>query len=478
MLDKCIYDISQFSENIGKFLQEHLHVCKGFEARTFYAEAFSLNLLKRLGMLSAEVEGILRNKIDAKDRSLIHFHGEFLQYAMEDKWMDYPFKNNGVTNWILLRCLVNIRHNQQKERSAADAKHVIRFRQKRNGLVEDDVNVRSFQYHCFSLALIHELWSLTEDPFFELAFQKGLTFIKNFILIDGSSLYIGRGQEQLFGYASLVYILCLGDELDLLGKVVEHLKSYSNKNGVFPLVLREGEVFPSYQPNLQTEGYLGWYGYNNYFDYLSFAGVFFQKSCEVLLRAEENPYCEIKPSPDYCDGMFYRARNRDYEAVVAAPSGVCSNSMAFPYIVSNSHGRLTPCYGGEECLPSLFNQNDIPLPYFPAFSRTMKNRSRSWLSPQTLHLLSPLGYMRRDFQFLQNKITIETRVRSPFKSRHQYLFFDDIERVDNVVLKGRGFKVVSKEPLQFNRFAFCALGRLKVFDVESPKSSLLVEILN
>ena len=137
-----------------------------------------------------------------------------------------------------------------------------------------------------------------------------------------------------------------------------------------------------------------------------------------------------------------------------------------------------PCYGGEECLPSLFNTNDIPLPYFTNFNRTIRNKSRSWFSSNTLHMLSPLGYVRRGFQFHAKTIKLETRIRSPFKSKHQYLFFDDVDTISEFELSGRGFRVVSEQPINFNRFAYCALGRLKVFNVESKKSTLTVEVLN
>lgn len=160
------------------------------------------------------------------------------------------------------------------------------------------------------------------------------------------------------------------------------------------------------------------------------------------------------------------------------PGGVHTNDLAFPYIVSRISGRLTPCYGGEEYLDSLFHANDLPLPYFPDFHRTIRKKSFSWLSAKALHIASPMGYMRRGYQFLENEIRIATHVWSLFKNRHQYLFFDNVEEAGECMLKGSGYRVVSDKPFYFDRFAYCAIGKLRVYHVESPKSSLTFKFVN
>lgn len=464
-LDKAVSGISHY-------LKQHLLENGKFPARTFYAEAFALNFFSKRGELTSELKQIIQQNLDQKDQRATEFHGEFLQYLQEE-WKEYPLKNHTVTNWILLKSLLLVRH---KKGGYEEAKKILRRRQTSDGCILDDKHVWSLQYHCFSMVLLFELWNETGDEEFYHRFERGLGFIKNFILYDGSSLYIGRGQEQLFGYASLVYVLSVSGEYNLLDRVVSYIMHHQREDGSFPLVLRRGEAKTPFEPDLQSDRYLGWYGYNNYFDYLAFAGYFFQKSLDALRKKPQEDHhpleaCSIK-------GVFRKISKKRYEAVLAKPGGPITNGLSIPFIVSQKHGKLTPCYGGEEVLPSLTKKIDVPMPYFPRFKKTLRNKGIFWMGKDSLFTFSPLGYMKRTFRFDEERIQVQTSVRSPFSFVHQYLFFDDVEQVSDTELKGKGYCIYSKQPLLFSRMAYCPIGRVKVFTTSSASSLLDLHLID
>ena len=99
--------------------------------------------------------------------------------------------------------------NKNDEKAKNTARNKIKRFQLGSGLILDDPGVKSFQYHCFSIAMIGEIYISTNDKIFLKSFSKGIDFILNFILPNGCTLYIGRGQEQSFGYGALIYILSL-----------------------------------------------------------------------------------------------------------------------------------------------------------------------------------------------------------------------------------------------------------------------------
>lgn len=465
-------ELEKVSSGISHYLRKHLFENGRFSARTFYAEAFTLGLLSLRGELSSQLVHILQKCLEAKDQNSQEFHGEFLQYPQVE-WKGYPLKNHTVTNWILLKSLLLVRHQKG---GYEEAKRILAKRQTSYGLIKDDKDVRSLQYHCFSLALLYELWQETGDEDFQRRFNQGLGFIKKFILSDGSSLYIGRGQEQLFGYASLVYVLSVSGEYDLLERVFSFLMGFRRGDGSLPLVLRKNEAKDPFEPDLNSDQYLGWYGYNNYFDYLAFAGYFFQKSLNIFQEKFERNRGNVETK---LDESVFRVVSKDlYQAVLASPEGPLANGLPMPLIVSRQHGRLTPCFGGEQVLPSLAKEIDVPMPYFPHFQKSLCKKSISWMNKDSLFTLSPLGYMKRSYQFAEDGARVHTSVVSPFKFVHQYLFFDDVKQVSEKELEGKGYRIRSNQPLTFNREVFCPVGKVKVFTSETRKSSLTLQLID
>lgn len=487
--------ILQTTNAIGEYLSKHLLDKKGFDARTFYGEAFTLALLANTGHLTPTLQKILVEEFDKLDQSSNLFHWEFNHYALlnyQNQTGDTTFSafinkkqfcNHPVTNWVLLKNRVLLQIDQKNSEACLTAKNIITKMQESSGLVKDEKNTTSFQYHCFSLVMLIELWHLTGNSFFKSTFLKGIQFIRRFILSSGNTLYIGRGQQQIFGYTTLLYALSEAYQITSdstyladLNNVFGYMQQFKKSNGTFPLVLREGEATAPFLPDLTDPGYLGWYSYNNYYDYLPFAGFFLFKTYQTLCSSEagnldQNP----QDLAHYSDKNFTRVAMHNYDAVLAKPEGYLSNDMAFPYL-STANRTLTPCYGGDQFTKSLFNKNDLPLPYFPRFKRSLRAKSKSWLNDKKLTMVSPLGLMKRSFEFKESKVMTTTRVWTPFKCIQQYLFNEEVKEINPHLFEGNGYTIHSNAPLHFLRDAYSASGRSKVFGTHSKDVTIIFRI--
>ena len=498
MLDELSNHMLATTQHMGSFISLYLLKHRSFKARSFYAEAFSLAFLEKTKQLSPTLRKILKKNFQTLDKRDKQFHWEFNRYALQfyqkasqdTSFLHFveqgKFCSTPLTNWILLKSTILLGNRRGHRTAVTEAKKVIAQRQDQNGLIKDDQHVCSFQYHCFSLAMLIELWELSQDPFFESAFFKGIQFIRTFILSTGDTLYIGRGQQQLFGYVSLLYSLAKAfalsgekNTLKDLRKVYQFMLKQQRGDGSFPLVLRKGEPPLPLLVNLCREQYLGWYDYNNYFDYLAFAGLFFYKTFETLSqksREEKPPVPTENKRRANTPTTFLKVSKKNYDAVVVKPHGCDTNDMAFPYIVSHQRA-ITPCYGGESFARSLYDKNALPLPFFPRFNHTLRAKSVSWLKGSRLVMLSPLGLMVRRYRFNKKEICVQTQVVSPFRYTQQYLFYSAVKRLNAKTLTGCGYHIYASEPLIFLREAYCAMGKLNIYGVNSHRVTLTIALI-
>jgi hypothetical protein len=192
----------------------------------------------------------------------------------------------------------------------------------RRGLICDRPGVKSFGYHAFCGALLAELWMLEGWRWAGRAAAEAAAFLHPFVLPNGAALYVGRGQEQIFGYGALLYLLeaaagMTGDERygGLADRVFVRLTRFA--------------------------------------DYLPFLGGMLMKAANVDAPRVEG----VKEHPPPSD--FRVVRRGRYTAVLARPGGASTNDLAFPYVCVDRES-LFPCYGreGDEA-PS----EAVPLPF-------------------------------------------------------------------------------------------------------------------
>ncbi len=467
-----------------------------FFAKNNYGETFTFLTLYKT---SKEKYGIHINNLlevyDKRDKSHFNFHWEFNNYALacflEEQQSNiaynnlYPLKFKGTecTNWTLLRCLTRYIVGE-KDKAIRTAKNKILKFQKSSGLILDEYGVKSLQYHCFSMALIGEFYERTKDNFFKESFIKSLEFIANFILSNGMSIYIGRGQEQLFGYGPLLYSLELGFKITkderykgYSERIFQYVFSYQRKSGSLPLVLREEEIDYPTETNVNDPNYLGWYNYNNYFDYLPFFCYYLSKFYLIFEEVESK---EVIKNISFYNEDYSIIRNKGYEAVIAKPGGYWTNDLPVPMVLKDKR-LLTPIYGGEQFGSELYSQNSVPLPWGLVLSRKKgfklffkdlikrilnKKIDNNFFFREQLdfklieHKLvgdSKSIYFERQYDFNENKITMIDKIQ--FKEE---IRFDKFIPVNFFLFSNQNVVKIHVEEyeLSIENEHYCSLGQL------------------
>ena len=377
---------------------------EGFPARTFYGEAFALWLWQffpgEFEAAAARLRPIALRQLNRQD---VAAHPEFNAWAwfhMAQKTQEPlpglpPLNNTPNSNWLLLGTLVRLLWLKQPNlgQLRRHTRLLLTMQQQADGLIRDDrlisrrlpipfpygriaplrlqkmphLQKLSLQYHCFSLILLHEIYEQTGWDFVKTAVRRGHQAIGQFILANGDTLYLGRGQQQIFGYGSLLYFLATqtsaGNQAAAvqLHHVWDFVQQFQQADGRFPLVLRHGEMgFPN-EVDTRDPRWLGWYSYNNLFDYLPFFGV-------QLVRAAQRqpefaqPRATIQQPSFQLTPNFAFVRQPSWQMTLAAPGGALSQDQPTPYLCL--HGRsVLPCFGGEAGDDQPYRLTMLPLPY-------------------------------------------------------------------------------------------------------------------
>ena len=156
---------------------------------------------------------------------------------------------------------------------------IILSRQDNDGFFWDAAGSNSFQYHCYVLALLFQYYQLTSDSRVKSAFLRGVQCMLPFVDQQGDCLYLGRGQKQVFGYASFIYALYGAASLtdnQYYADVAEKVFNY-----ILP-TLRAKEIV------VRAEKGIGWYVYNTSADYLAFAAVYLEMAFELRKKKYAN----------------------------------------------------------------------------------------------------------------------------------------------------------------------------------------------
>jgi len=485
--------LKNFSTGVASFVNNFLFTHKGFASRTFYAETFALSLLARHRLLGADNERLLLESYNLKNKKDSEFHHEFNNYALMDTanysnksyesfFMPLVFKGTECTNWTLLRELVV---NKVSGVQLDNVYRKISSAQDSSGLISDDPGVHSFQYHCFSATLLFELYILTKDEKLKDCFLKAVSFIKNFILPNGDTLYIGRGQEQSFGYGALVYMLAghyelTGDTQSLseIEQVLKYLHKFVNPDGSFPLVMNPDESSTAKDVNLKDPAFKGWYAYNNYFDYLCFLGVYLDKAREIISRNKMPDECLAKVNLSYRDNNFRKFATVKYVAVWARPGGYWTNDQTFPLICYKKKIQ-TPCLGREQFVESLYSEQELSFPQLDNIKTRWSWRKlgfSKWFG-NTLLWFSPWGFWKKSLIIREDSITIKTRLWTPLKASDYITLDANSTQINSTTIITNDLKITCDFPFVFYKNGVCAKGYTKTYRIENKNSSLKIELI-
>ncbi|WP_394135679.1 hypothetical protein [Aliivibrio fischeri] len=280
----------QSANELVQHLNEKLDKDVGYPDQPSWGYAFSYLLAKQSD--SIEFKELAEKSVmhlRRQDNSHPNYSWEFVVFALQklkkqsrlDK-MDvldgYHEKGTRMFNWFLLRNINKIFCGQFSAFDKYKLYIGLFLFQNKDGLILDEFKTRSLQYHAFCLFILaHIIEKQPDNKILKKHFLEGVKCAISYILEDGSAIYIGRGQEQIFGYGSLIYALefCHSriEKLDerILNKLVDKVTSLQREDGSYPLVLRTRQpedndvCFKSNHPD-------GWYGYNTLYDYQPFLG--------------------------------------------------------------------------------------------------------------------------------------------------------------------------------------------------------------
>lgn len=402
---------------IARYLAERQLPDGGFPGPDNYGVASALWLWSQFGAEFARQMG--RAWQHLKDRPP-ETYGEFNCYALlhcRERFGVEPVNallrrirlaGRHSANWMLLRALCRSLPGPHCAplRGALGARLAL-ARYLRKGLIADRPGVRSLGYHAFCGVLLCDLWDARGWTWAGQAAAQAAQFLKRFVLPNGDTLYVGRGQAQIFGYGALLcllerayYLTADPDLPDLADRVFDWLRSFQRPDGSFPLVLSRSETPEPWLPDPDRPG---WYRYNRYADYLPFLGC-------MLLKAED---CVLPPVGDIPPPVFhpdFRVWRQDrYTAVLSRPGGSSTNDLPFPYVCVSGES-IFPCYGVEgpsappESVPLPFGLLSDGRPY------GFRDRLTYRLSDDGLVGWSARAVHRRRFEFAEHGFTCRDEI--------------------------------------------------------------------
>ncbi|HFG2179735.1 TPA: hypothetical protein ACGF8R_003258 [Vibrio cholerae] len=199
------------------------------------------------------------------------------EVKIPENFLQYREKGTRMFNWFLLRCHNKLVYDKENKFVWVKLRIALVLYQTKEGLILDEFKTRSLHYHAFCLFVIAHILKENKSDWLKECFVKGVEFALKYIMDDGTSLFIGRGQEQIFGYGSLLYSLeyCNKEikkiDENLLEKVSSKILNNQRCDGSFPLVLRVSNPEPE-NVNYRQDKPCGWHGYNTLYDYLPFLG--------------------------------------------------------------------------------------------------------------------------------------------------------------------------------------------------------------
>jgi hypothetical protein len=261
---------------------------RGFPDQPSWGYAFTyLAALQNAHGAQTQLSRKALSRLVGQDTTSPDYPWEFVVYALQKSLRldvsarslglaQYREKGTRMFNWFLLRKLNKQLYNIYTPYDDIKLRIGLGLFQARSGYIHDELMTRSLQYHAFCLFLLAELLSeRPDDRFLKSRFISGVLYSLRSTLPDGTALYIGRGQEQIFGYGALIYALEYFNShvevlpTDIVENIAKHVLMFQRKDGSFPLVLRSRFPEPPNVSFSRNTPY-GWYGYNTLYDYQPF----------------------------------------------------------------------------------------------------------------------------------------------------------------------------------------------------------------
>ncbi|MCE8014829.1 hypothetical protein HOP62_01920 [Halomonas sp. MCCC 1A17488] len=226
--------------------------------------------------------------LEQQEKNSREYSWEFVVFAMQalrclhgvkhpcvEQLTRYRKKGTRMFNWYLLRVVNKYFDKRLAWYDRVTFRLAINLYTTPEGMILDEFKTRSLQYHAFSLFVLIHIYHESKAEWLKNIIIKAGQLSEHLMMADGTALYLGRGQEQIFGYGALVYSLeyinrCLRAlDQTKLEALAKRVLSFQRRDGSFPLVLRRIE--PELAGiNFSADRPHGWYGYNTLYDYQPF----------------------------------------------------------------------------------------------------------------------------------------------------------------------------------------------------------------
>ncbi len=431
------------AQRSADFLADVFEHERGFPTRDFYGTASAVWLWSGLGkdyapQIVAAVRQLRASAgVDPLDGV---YHWEFVRFALASALQEVGdlagattvseilgqerFRYTRVANWTFLRAQVRTIQGSLSQRALAclETATALIFYQRRSGFIEDERWRPTQQYHAVSTALLG--LQLEANPvarrLFGSAFRRAIEALAALTLPSGEMNMIGRGQGQSLGYAAaiLAYVVAAKvlDEPALLhraARVYHRMAGFQRSDGSLPLVLRAQEPLTFDRRDPMDPRFLGWYSYNNLFDYVALSAALLALSARRLLA---RPRLEIAAPPPVFGisrvAPFLVVRLARYACLVLPPQGYLPAAQPLPFLEVDGCYPL-PCYGGEPGARSLASAESLPLPCLvgpDGYRESLAACRHRWLGLTTFGAEGNGWTFRRDFAFDAEGVTIKDRI--------------------------------------------------------------------
>lgn len=265
---------------------------KNVSATYTYGPFCSLAAMRNLGVGTRLEYTLIERKCSELDNNK-EYPWEFIHWSILESGLTYhdieklkyEFKGTRVLNWRLLAIFSKLFYGNKLEKiiQVIWLRILIFTHVRTNGLIQDRILTSSSQYHIFSCFLLCRMREKFGYQFLDSVIENAFEYIVRNKIGDKIYLWRGRGQQQIFGYAALLYVAdyvggskgkkCMNDVLNLIRE------KYETRSRL-PLVITNDHEFA------QSDK-VGWYGYNNYVDYkatllLILSLIIEKNKCSVL----------------------------------------------------------------------------------------------------------------------------------------------------------------------------------------------------
>lgn len=410
-------------------------------ARNYYGKAFSVLIWAHYGdhflvNINKAVQNIAREQSLPLPRK---YHFEFNRYALlkarelspsiaaiDNALGPERYTGTRVANWTLLRVCCRFHSNRIVSRCLGRVELAAArlWFADPDGMLEDQRDAYTMQYHAFCVALLGEILShhTPQSAVVSRWFKQSVDALSLLVLPGGHCNYVGRGSLQSFGYAAAILAFVraytvFGNEyyLEKAEAVLGYVKLFQRSDGSLPLVLSGAPEGDPSRFDLMDPLYAGWWSYNNFYDYLPFTGALLGLSKKLLLQ---QPTCR-KYSAVTLTGLKRMSKamvliHKDrYSALIALPNKrVWASSLPIPFLAVNGKYPL-PCYGGEQHQASLYSEYALPLPIIETVSKgeiLLAGADYVWTNEDSF--MGSTSYVRheRQFTFYESKIVIKDSI--------------------------------------------------------------------